>query len=193
MSAMRHLPNALTIFRLVSAPVLAALLCRHGAAWPDWAAFALFTAAAFTDHLDGFLARRLNAESAWGRELDPVADKLLIAAGLLGLAVPGTLGGVHIVAVSTILFREILVGTAREWLAHRGADLPVTQLARLKMAAQGAAVGLLIVAPLTDGLASAVFWAGLATLWAAAGLTAYTGALYLRRTWCLLRHPMEHA
>lgn len=190
---LRYLPNALTLFRLISAPVLAALLCGHGAAWQGWAAFALFTSAALTDHLDGFLARRLNAESAWGRELDPMADKLLIAAGLLGLAMPGTLGGIHLAAVGAILLREILICAAREWLAHRHAELPVTPLARFKTAAQAGAVGLLLAAPLTEGLASVVFSVGLAVLWAASALTVYTGALYLRRTVVLLRKPVGHA
>lgn len=188
---MRYLPNALTVFRLVSAPVLAALLCEGGE-WQAWAAFALFTAAALTDHLDGYLARRLGAESDWGRQLDPLADKLLVAAGLLGLAVPGTLGGVHLAAVAVILFREVLVCGAREWLAHRGAALPVTPLARLKTVAQGMAIGLLLAAPLTDGLAPFVFPAGLGALWAAAALTVYTGALYVRRTCGILRKPVEH-
>ncbi|MFP3945242.1 MAG: CDP-diacylglycerol--glycerol-3-phosphate 3-phosphatidyltransferase [Alphaproteobacteria bacterium] len=187
---MRHLPNVLTLFRLLSAPVLAALLCGQGAAWQAWAAFALFAVAALTDHLDGFLARRLRAESAWGRQLDPMADKLLIAAGLLGLAVPGMLGGVHLVPVGVILIREVLICGVREWLALRSAELPVTPLARLKTTAQAASVGLLLIAPLTDGMAPSVFAAGLGALWAAAALTLYTGALYLRRTRGLLRRSV---
>lgn len=191
---MRYLPNALTLFRLISAPVLAALLCggcTGGAPW-HWPAFLLFTAAAATDHLDGFLARRLGAESAWGRTLDPMADKLLIAAGLIGLAVSGALGGVHLIAAGVILVREILISGTREWLARRRAELPVIPLARVKTMAQIAGIGLLLAAPLADGLAPITVAAGLAVLWAAAALTAWTGALYLRRAQGILRRPLEH-
>jgi cardiolipin synthase (CMP-forming) len=189
---MRHLPNALTAFRLVSAPVLAALLCAGGV-WQEWAAFALFAAAAATDHLDGYLARRWRAESDWGRQLDPLADKLLIAAGLIGLTMTGTLGGIHLAAAGVILFREVLVSAAREKLAHRGEELPVTTLARLKTAIQGTAIGLLLAVPLTDVLSPMLLPAGLGMLWAAAGLTVWTGIHYLRRAWTLLRPSVEHA
>lgn len=189
---MRYLPNILTLFRLVSAPLLPALMCGACTGVKGWAALLLFSAAALSDHLDGLLARRLKAESAWGRELDPLADKLLVAGGLLALTIYGELGGVHLLAVGLILLREIVVSAAREVLALRHAELPVTPLARLKTVAQSVAIGLLLAAPLT-GPAAEIFWAaGLAVLWAAAALTAWTGALYLRRARAMLRRPVEH-
>lgn len=177
---MHRLPNLLTLFRLASAPLLALILLLPGEGW-RWAGLALFLAAAASDRLDGALARRLKAESEFGRRLDPIADKALIAGALIALVLTGTIAGLHAAAAALILLREIGVLLLRDALERRGPGLPVARLARWKTSAQAASVAILIVAPLAGGASGLVHVAGLVLLWAAAGLTLYTGAAYLRR------------
>ena len=87
MSALRYLPNAITVLRLASVPVAVWLLLRHDLA----AAFWIFLAASVTDAMDGLLARLLRAQSAFGSYLDALADKLLLVSVYLSLAVQGLL------------------------------------------------------------------------------------------------------
>lgn len=171
-----NLPNLLTIGRiLIILPFVPLFLAD--AAWARWAALVLFLIAAVTDWLDGYLARRLGQLSPFGRMLDPIADKLLVAAALLLLVATGVIGGWSIAAALAILLREIAVSGFREHLGPLGIVVPVTRLAKWKTAAQMAALTILI-AP-TDGLVHAT---GIALLWAAAALTLLTGWGYLKAT-----------
>lgn len=172
------LPNALTVARIFAVPVLIAVfyLPMPTAAW---AAMAVFVAASVTDYVDGWLARRWNQLSDFGKVLDPIADKLLVAAALFMLAAFDRLSVPSIVAAIAILGREILVSGLREFLAGR-ASLPVTMLAKWKTAVQMAAISILLVAPAAPwGLP----WQriGEIGLWIAAALTLVTGWGYLRQ------------
>jgi CDP-diacylglycerol--glycerol-3-phosphate 3-phosphatidyltransferase len=181
------LPNLLTYARIAAVPLVVACLLAGGDEW-RWTALGLFVAAAFTDFLDGYLARLWSQQSSLGRMLDPIADKLLIAAVLLMLAADGTVAGVHIWAAIIILCREVLVSGLREFLGQVQVSVPVTQLAKYKTAVQLVAIGFLIAGPAGDRILPYTSEIGLAGLWCAALLTLYTGFDYFRAG---IRHLTE--
>jgi cardiolipin synthase (CMP-forming) len=184
----KDLPNLATAARIALAVIVFALLAVAARLGPvaapadlrpaliGWA-LGLFAIAALTDFLDGWLARRLDARSALGVMLDPIADKIAIVAAIVGLAAldaplvawPGAL----------MLMRELFVAGLRE----SGMKLPVSQLAKWKTTVQlvalGAAMGAELVPPLKP--------AAVALLWLATALTLWTGLDYLRRTLASLR------
>lgn len=181
---MLSLPNLLTLSRIVAVPLLVAFLW-----WPRWEAgfgiaFALYCLMGITDYFDGYLARAQGTVSKLGVFLDPIADKIMVAAVILMLV--GTrhddvavITGVHIIAALVILLREIAVSGLREFLAGLQVSLPVSRLAKWKTTLQLVALGALIL----SGALPAAAWiklAGLAALWAAAALTLVTGWDYLR-------------
>ncbi len=175
-----NLPNLLTLFRIACIPVLVALFFIP-AGWAPWAACAVFVAAAVTDYFDGLLARRLDQVSGLGKLLDPIADKMLVAATLLLLVAFDRLGGLSILPALIILLREILVSGLREYLAGLKADsLPVSALAKWKTAVQMTALGFLIVGD-AGPAAVPVLAIGVAGLWLASLLTLVTGWDYLTR------------
>lgn len=137
------LPNLLTISRILVIP-LVALLLAHDAAFARLAALALFAGACATDYLDGYLARKRAEVSGLGRFLDPIADKLLVAAVLVMLLANGGLTGWMVVPVMLILGRELLVSGLREYLAELRVPMPVSKLAKWKTTGQMLALGLLI-------------------------------------------------
>lgn len=181
---MLSLPNLLTLSRIVAVPLLVALLW-----WPRWEAgfgiaFLVYCLMGVTDYLDGYLARAQGTVSKLGQFLDPIADKIMVAAVILMLV--GTrhddvavITGVHIIAALVILLREIAVSGLREFLAGLQVSLPVSRLAKWKTTLQLVAFGALILA----GALPAEAWVkvtGLAALWGAAALTIVTGWDYLR-------------
>ncbi len=180
---MSNLPNILTLARIVVIPVIVALFYVPGDG-ARWLAFALFVAAGITDFLDGWLARRMGVASAIGRFLDPIADKLLVAAVLVMLASGGELSRAGVIAALIVLLREVLVAGLREHLAELRVGLPVSRLAKWKTTAQMAALGLLLLGPVAPA-GWPVAALGEACLWLAALLTLVTGWDYLRTA---LRH-----
>ncbi|AXS41436.1 CDP-diacylglycerol--glycerol-3-phosphate 3-phosphatidyltransferase [Breoghania sp. L-A4] len=172
-------PNILTYVRILAVPAVAA--CFH---WPTtttrWIALAIFIAAAITDFFDGYLARIWKQQSALGRMLDPIADKLLVAACLLLLASDGTIGGLSLLAAIIILCREILVSGLREFLAELRVSVPVTTMAKYKTTAQLVALGFLLAGPAGDLVLPGTTMTGLTLLWISALLTLYTGYDYFR-------------
>jgi cardiolipin synthase len=152
---MKHLPNALTVLRLVLSLAMFAALVEIGAGlsggvqiaptfgvWLARFAFAAFVVAAVTDFFDGWLARRWEVVSLTGAILDPIADKILVCGAILGLLAIGAPG--VLVPGGLILFREFAVSALREVLAPRGISLPVTMLAKTKTALQLLALGALM-------------------------------------------------
>jgi cardiolipin synthase len=178
-----NLPNLLTIGRILIIPPFVPLFLSD-AGWARWAALVLYLIAAVTDWLDGYLARRLGQLSPFGRMLDPIADKLLVATALLLLVATGVISGWSIAAALAILLREIAVSGFREHLGPLGIVVPVTRLAKWKTAVQMAALTILI-AP-TDGL---VHTAGIILLWVAAAFTLVTGWGYFTATVGALDDP----
>ncbi len=174
-----RLPNILTYGRIIAVPVIVGCLL-YGGHQARWLAFGIFIAAAITDFFDGYLARLWSQQSSLGRMLDPIADKLIVAAVILMLAANGTIYGPHIWAAVIILSREILVSGLREFLAELQVSVPVTQLAKYKTAIQLIAIGFLIAGPAGDRVLPYNSEIGLAGLWIAATLTLYTGYDYFR-------------
>lgn len=196
---MRALPNLVTGLRLALALVVVAALAIAGgaAAWlvgePSKAlrgglerwAFGAFVLAALSDFVDGWLARRLGAQSVWGATLDPIADKALVAAAILGLLALGPNPAV-ILPSAVILVREFAVSALRETVAGKGFSLPVTLLAKWKTTLQLVALAaeLIVASWRAFGLAddpAVVSRAALGAhilLWVAALVTLITGAQY---------------
>ncbi|WP_371349043.1 CDP-diacylglycerol--glycerol-3-phosphate 3-phosphatidyltransferase [Ancylobacter sp. IITR112] len=178
------LPNILTYGRCVAVPLVAACLfwsdILEGGLWLRWIAVALYVVAAVTDFFDGYLARAWSQQSAIGRMLDPIADKLLVSASLLMLASDGTIRGWSLWAALVILCREILVSGLREFLAELRVSVPVTRLAKWKTTAQLVAVGVLLAGPAADLVVPGITLFGIGLLWIAALLTLYTGWDYFR-------------
>jgi cardiolipin synthase len=176
---MLTLPNILTLSRIVTVPLLAAFLW-----WPEWrtgyaVAFAIYCLMGITDYFDGYLARAQGTVSKLGVFLDPIADKIMVAAVILMLVGKGVVADWHLIAALIILLREITVSGLREFLAQLQVSVPVSQLAKWKTTLQLVAFGALILGqavpqyPWVETL-------GLVTLWSAAVLTAITGWDYLR-------------
>lgn len=182
-----NLPNILTYGRIAAVPALVACFYFEGDA-ARWVALAIFIAAAISDFFDGYLARLWSQQSSLGRMLDPIADKLLVAATLLMLAADGTIWGVHLVAAVIILCREILVSGLREFLAELQVSVPVSELAKWKTTIQLAAIGVLIAGPAGNKVLEYTTTIGLSGLWAAAILTLYTGFDYFKAG---IEHLME--
>jgi len=178
------LPNILTYARIAAVPVVVGVLfwqsIFEGPLWLRWVALAVFVAAGVTDFLDGYFARIWGQQSSLGRMLDPIADKLLVAACLLMLAAGSTIRGWTLLAAVIILCREILVSGLREYLAELQVSVPVTRLAKWKTSAQLVAVGFLIAGEAGDRVVPVVSQVGILLLWLSAMLTLYTGYDYMR-------------
>ncbi|WP_398471290.1 CDP-diacylglycerol--glycerol-3-phosphate 3-phosphatidyltransferase [Tardiphaga sp.] len=186
------LPNILTYARIAAVPVVVGCIywqsSMDGPLWLRWVAVAIFIAAAITDFLDGYYARIWNQQSSFGRMLDPIADKLLVASCLLMLASDATINRWTLWAAIVILCREILVSGLREYLAGLRVSVPVTQLAKWKTAAQLVAIGFLLAGEAGDVLFGYVTFTGIVLLWISAIVTLYTGYDYFRAG---VRHLFE--
>ncbi|MEP2736825.1 MAG: CDP-diacylglycerol--glycerol-3-phosphate 3-phosphatidyltransferase [Erythrobacter sp.] len=190
---MLTLPNILTLSRIFAVPFLAFLLW-----WPEWQlgylmAWALYALMGITDYFDGYLARSTGAVSKLGQFLDPIADKIMVAAVILVLTAQGgmrgpILGDFHVIAGLIILLREITVSGLREFLGGLQISVPVTKLAKWKTTFQMFSLAALIFAgafPQWSYIVSGIEFnfpqaVGLVSLWIAAILTCITGWDYLR-------------
>ena len=181
---MLSLPNLLTLSRILAVPILVFLLWRPAPV--DYAiTFVLYCIVAITDYFDGYLARAWGSISRLGQFLDPIADKIMVAAVIVMLIssrkaspVP-EIAGLNLVPALVILLREIIVSGLREYLAGLQVSVPVSALAKWKTTLQLVALGALILAGALPDL-SWVHLVGLICLWAAAALTLITGYDYLR-------------
>jgi len=178
------LPNILTFARIAAVPVVVGCIYAQsimdGPLWLRWMALAVFVVAAVTDFFDGYLARAWDQHSAFGRMLDPIADKLLVASCLLMLAADGIIHGWTLWAAIVILCREILVSGLREYLAALRVSVPVTRLAKWKTTAQLVAIGFLLAGEAGDQVLPFNTQIGLSLLWISALVTIYTGYDYFR-------------
>jgi CDP-diacylglycerol--glycerol-3-phosphate 3-phosphatidyltransferase len=180
---MLTLPNTLTLSRIIAVPLLVFLLWKPS--WFDYAiTFVLYCLVGITDYFDGYLARTQGTVSRLGVFLDPIADKIMVAAVIImlvssrGLNEP-VIHDIHIVPALIILLREITVSGLREFLAGLQISIPVSQLAKWKTTFQLVALGALIL----GGAVPQWEWVhlvGIGSLWAAAILTLVTGWDYLR-------------
>lgn len=175
-----NLANMLTYLRLVAVPAVVGLLYWPEDHWSRWFALGVFALAAITDYLDGYVARTYAQGSALGRMLDPIADKLLVAACLLMLVATDTIQGWDLWAAIVILCREILVSGLREFLAELKVSVPVSRVAKWKTTFQLLSLGFLIAGPAGDTVLPGNTQIGLILLWVSALLTIYTGWDYLK-------------
>jgi len=179
-----QIPNILTIGRIIIVPIFVLTFFIPGF-FGDLIPFFLFVIASFTDYLDGLLARLFKEESKLGELLDPIADKILVAAALILLVMNGVIKNYEVVAAIIILTREILISGLREFLAKGSITMQVTSLSKLKTFIQMIAIAIL----LTGESGNKVFnfqdynaqTIGIILLWLSAFLTLYTGYDYLRR------------
>lgn len=170
-----NLPNALTGLRIFLVPVLVVVLLTR-AEGGVYLGAAIFGLAVLTDYLDGYFARRRNQVTKLGMILDPLADKLLIAAAFVSLV---EMGLVPAWMVMIILGRELAVTGLRNVAAGRGVLMPASRLGKAKMVSQVVAVFVLLLSrplPVLEGIAPFA-------LWVAVGLTLYSGADYFWRFW----------
>jgi CDP-diacylglycerol--glycerol-3-phosphate 3-phosphatidyltransferase len=180
-----NLPNILTLARIAAIPLVVVFYALP-VAWGRPVAALLFLASSATDWLDGYLARRWDQTSAFGRFLDPVADKLVVAAALV-LLVQGHPSTYIAVPAIIIIGREITVSALREWMAEIGerAAVAVSMVGKSKTALQMTAITLMIWERPLLGLP--VYGIGVALFYVAAGLTLWSMFLYLQAAWPSLR------
>ncbi len=178
-----NLPNLLTYGRVAAVPLVVAFLFWPSEAWARWTALAIYAVAAITDFFDGYLARVWAQQSSLGRMLDPIADKLLVAAALLALTADRTISGPSLWAAIVILCREILVSGLREYLAELRVPVPVTAVAKWKTTAQMVALGFLIAGRSGEAVLPGSINIGIVLLWIAAILTLYTGWDYMKASY----------
>lgn len=176
---MYNLPNILTISRIVVIPLIFLSIYFTSYFWAMLAAI-LFVLASITDYFDGYLARARNQTSAFGRLLDPIADKLLVATALVVILAKPDMYSLHIsiIPVFVILCREILVSGLREFLREVNVGLPVTKLAKWKTAFQMVALSMMMFRELWIGWS----YLGEFLLWVAAVLTFITGYQYYQKS-----------
>src|ERR1700722_14444409 len=178
------LPNILTFTRIAAIPLVVGCVFAQsildGPLWLRWLALAVFIAAGVTDFLDGYYARIWDQQSALGRMLDPIADKLLMASCLLMLAAENSIHGFTLWAAIVILCREILVSGLREYLAGLRVSEPVTKLAKWKTTVQLVAIGFLIAGEAGEAILPPTTMFGIVFLWISAIFTIYTGWDYFR-------------
>ena len=180
------LPNLLTLARIIAIPAIA-LLVLSGNDMARWLAFILFTAAAVTDFLDGYIARKMALVSPLGRMLDPIADKLLVGILLVVFAYDRSFDTLSLWAAIIILMREITVAGLREFMGNRQIVIHVSKLAKYKTTLQLVALGGTFLLPLIPGLFAIV----LILMTLAAILTFYTGYEYFAGAWPHLQQVQE--
>ena len=168
------LPNILTFFRIISAPILVVILISTEFKMV-LAGLAIFIISSLTDFLDGYLARSFNQSSKLGKILDPIADKLLVTCALLSLVSNNIIHEINILAATLIIIREIFISGLREYA--RGNSLTVSFLAKVKTFTQFIAIILLI----PSGILELNFqFIGLTFLWVSAILSLFTAYQYVR-------------
>ncbi len=194
-SPILNIPNALTLLRIVLIPVLVGIAYIPFASgqvapwlpfeWRYFIAALVFLVAAITDWFDGYLARTLNQTSAFGRFLDPVADKLMVAAALIILVQWHSSNILVVMSAIIIVCREITISALREWMAELGkrASVAVSYIGKLKTALQMTSINVLLLHhPVLDQL-------GVLLLIVAACLTLWSMLVYLRAAWPYLSQP----
>lgn len=173
-----NLPNLLTLSRIGAIPAIVALFWIDGDT-VRWVILAVYAFACITDFFDGYAARSMGMISSFGRFMDPVADKLLVASIILMLVAFDRIVGLAILPGLVILCRELLVSGLREFLAEIKVGVPVSGLAKWKTFIQMIALGFLIVGDAAPAAIPAVV-IGEVGLWVAAALTIVTGYDYLK-------------
>jgi len=177
----RQIPNMLTLMRLIAAPVVAIIITLSTQPLYALIALLIFAIASATDWLDGYLARKWESVSGFGRMLDPIADKLMviiILAALMGTALASPLLAIPTIIIIT---REVMVSGLREFMAKQDFIVHVTLAAKMKTTIQLIAIGFLIgtfIFEQDTSYAALSYGTGMIGIWIAALITAQTGIAY---------------
>ncbi|MDO5620037.1 MAG: CDP-diacylglycerol--glycerol-3-phosphate 3-phosphatidyltransferase [Paracoccus sp. (in: a-proteobacteria)] len=204
------IPNILTVFRLVAAPLVPVMFLYFSRPWADFAALTIFILAAVTDWFDGQLARAWNQVSRFGAAMDPIADKAMVVIAVVVITGYSGMNPWLILPVTVILFREVFVSGLREYLGADAGKLQVTKLAKWKTTAQMVAIAVLFLGtglayveqgrppllgegrlPWGTGWSDIATGFGLLLIWIAALLTAITGWDYFQKSMPYLRDHHE--
>ena len=173
-----NISNILTLLRIAVIPII--VICIYmREPYFGWIAFFLFCLASITDYFDGYIARLRNEITNFGTFLDPIADKLLVAAVILILTSKGVIKDWDTVPALIILLREITVSGLREYLAGIKVSIPVSRIAKLKTFLQLSALAILILSESTVDL-TLILYLGKIFLWLAGILTLYTAYDYVK-------------
>jgi CDP-diacylglycerol--glycerol-3-phosphate 3-phosphatidyltransferase len=200
-----NIPNILTLLRLIAAPGVAIMFLYFHRPLADWFALILFVVAAFTDFLDGYLARAWKQESKFGAMMDPIADKAMVIIALVVITGFSGMNPWILLPAVLIIFREVFVSGLREFLGETAGLLKVTNLAKWKTTVQMAAISILFakgafehyLIDRTNGdvlglrtleLGAEISWyLGIGLLWIAMVLTVLSGADYFGKSLPYLR------
>ena len=200
-----NIPNILTLLRLIAAPSVAIMFLYFHRPLADWFALILFVVAAFTDFLDGYLARAWKQESKFGAMMDPIADKAMVIIALVVITGFSGMNAWILLPAVLIIFREVFVSGLREFLGETAGLLKVTNLAKWKTTVQMAAISVLFakgafehyLIDRTNGdvlglrtleLGAEISWyLGIGLLWIAMVLTVLSGADYFGKSLPYLR------
>lgn len=173
--AIRQIPNAITVLRILLVPVVVFLLLSAESNWELWLAVFFFVLSAATDGIDGAIARKKDLVSKTGQLLDPIADKALLGATLVALSI---VGDVHWIATSLILARELAVTAYRLAVAKRRV-IAASGGGKLKTVIQSIAIGF-VIAPI-EFLGDWVNALNQGVIWAAVAVTLWSGFEFFRR------------
>ena len=173
-----NISNILTLLRIGVIPII--VICIYmKEPFFGWIAFFLFCLASITDYFDGYIARLRNEITNFGTFLDPIADKLLVAAVILILTSKGVIRDWDTIPALIILLREITVSGLREYLAGIKVSIPVSRIAKLKTFLQLSALAILILSESTLDLIQ-IIYLGKIFLWSSGILTLYTAYDYVK-------------
>jgi len=185
------IPNILTIGRIILVPIFVFAFYLPGILG-DLIPLIIFLLASFTDFLDGLLARLYKEESKLGELLDPIADKIIVAAALILLVMNDTIKNYEVIAAIIILTREILISGLREYLGKSQVSIPVTSLAKFKTFIQMFSIAILLTGESGNKLINFQDYnantIGIILLWLSAFLTLYTGYDYVKKG---ISHAMD--
>lgn len=172
----RNLPNYLTIARILCIPVIIITFYFEDVVFARRLSAFLFSIAAITDFFDGYIARKFNLQSNFGKMLDPIADKLIVSSIMIMLVKYRKINEIPCIL---IMMREIVVTGMREFLANANISIPVSNLAKIKTFVQMAAIFLLLLGN-KGSMIDFVDVMGKILLWIAAILTIFTGYSYFK-------------
>tara|TARA_Y100000022_G_scaffold180668_1_gene172784 strand:- start:5573 stop:6124 length:552 start_codon:yes stop_codon:yes gene_type:complete len=176
--SLKNIPNFLTILRIVLIPSI--IICIElGDKKYYWIALLLYVTACFSDFLDGYLARKFDLESNFGRFLDPIADKILVVSILIILIANHLIEGIFVYPALIIVLREIIVSGLRDFFLHSTKTLLVTNLAKWKTLIQMSSLGFLLVQ--NNFETKLILYLGNFGLTFASAITIYTGYMYFKK------------
>ncbi len=173
-----NIPNILTLSRIIMIPIII-ILSLYNHSTTNLLVFFIFIYCGITDYLDGYLARKKNQVTLFGKLMDPIADKILTVSILLVLIYVGVIDDLSFVAAFLIIFRELIISGLREFLSGYNQSLPVNRLGKIKTVIQFISLGVLLLAYASN--ISIIYQMGTLLLWLTALITIISGVSYISR------------